>query len=89
MYELDEKKYLVLLFLLPILVVLFIYNQYWKRKKQREFGDLEMVKKLSPEKSIFKPILKFTTLFSKNNFVEDIISSRRPPSRWWSIKTKS
>jgi Ca-activated chloride channel family protein len=61
MYELDEKKYLVLLFLLPILVVLFVYNQYWKRKKQREFGDLEMVKKLTPEKSIFKPILKFTT----------------------------
>lgn len=58
--ELDEKKYLYLLFLIPILVLLFLYNQYWKRKKQREFGDLDMVKKLSPEKSIFKPILKFS-----------------------------
>ncbi|MES2545249.1 MAG: VWA domain-containing protein [Bacteroidota bacterium] len=58
--ELDEKKYLYLLFLIPILVLLFLYNQYWKRKKQREFGDLEMVKKLSPEKSVFKPILKFS-----------------------------
>lgn len=56
--ELDESKYLYLLFLLPILLVLFLYNQYWKRKKQREFGDLDMVKKLSPEKSVFKPILK-------------------------------
>jgi len=27
-------------------------------KKQREFGDLELIKKLSPEKSIFKPVLK-------------------------------
>jgi Ca-activated chloride channel family protein len=60
--ELDEKKYLYLLFLIPILVLLFLYNQYWKRKKQREFGDLDMVKKLSPEKSIFKPILKFTVM---------------------------
>jgi len=56
--ELDESKYLYLLFLLPILLLLFLYNQYWKRKKQREFGDLDMVKKLSPEKSVFKPILK-------------------------------
>lgn len=62
MYELDEKKYLYLLFLVPILVLLFLYNQYWKRKKQREFGDLELVKKLSPEKSSFKHILKFSVL---------------------------
>ena len=62
MYELDEKIYLYLLFIIPLLVVLFLYNQYWKRKKQREFGDVELVKKLSPEKSIFKPILKFTVV---------------------------
>jgi len=58
MYELEEKGYLYLLFVIPILVLLFLYVQYWKRKKQREFGDLELIKKLSPEKSIFKPILK-------------------------------
>ncbi len=56
--ELDESKYLYLLFIVPIVVVLFLYNQYWKRKKQREFGDLALVKKLSPESSIFKPFLK-------------------------------
>ena len=60
--ELDESKYLYLLFLLPILLLLFLYNQYWKRKKQREFGDLDMVKKLSPEKSVFKPILKLIVM---------------------------
>ena len=59
MYELDESKYLYLLFLLPILVAIFLYVEFWKRKKQREFGDLELVKKLSPEKSNFKPALKF------------------------------
>ncbi len=60
--ELDEKKYLYLLLIIPILVVLFLYNLYWKRKKQREFGDIEMVKKLSPEKSTFKSILKLVVL---------------------------
>lgn len=62
MYELEEKSYLYLLFVIPILVVLFLYIQYWKRKKQREFGDLELLKKLSPERSFFKPILKLTIL---------------------------
>ena len=60
--ELDESKYLYLLFIVPIMVLLFLYNQYWKRKKQREFGDLDLVKKLSPEKSVFKPILKLVVL---------------------------
>ena len=60
--ELDEKKYLYLLLILPILVVIFLYNLYWKRKKQREFGDIELVKQLTPEKSIFKSVLKFVIL---------------------------
>ncbi len=60
--ELDESKYLYLLFIIPILVLLFLYNQYWKRKKQHEFGDLDLVKKLSPEKSVFKPILKLVVI---------------------------
>jgi Ca-activated chloride channel homolog len=60
--ELDEKKYLYLLFILPIVVLVFLFNLYWKRKKQREFGDLEMVKKLSPESSVFKPVLKLVLL---------------------------
>lgn len=60
--ELDEKKYLFLLILLPLIVLVFLANLYWKRKKQREFGDFEMVKKLSPESSLFKPVLKLIVL---------------------------
>ncbi len=60
--ELDEKKYLYLLVILPLVVLVFMANLYWKRKKQREFGDLEMVKKLSPDASIFKPVAKLVLL---------------------------
>jgi Ca-activated chloride channel family protein len=62
MYELEEKDYLYLLLLLPILVGMFLYVYSWKQKKQREFGDLELLKKLSPERSNFKSILKITFL---------------------------
>lgn len=62
MYELDESKYLYLLGIIPVLVLLFLLNLYWQRKKQREFGDLDLVKKLTPERSVFKPALKLVIL---------------------------
>lgn len=58
MYELEEKWYLYFLAVIPAMTLLFLYIQFWKRKKQREFGDLDLIKKLSPEKSAFKPVLK-------------------------------
>lgn len=58
MYELDEPRYLYLLAAIPLLAVLFLFNLWWKRRKQREFGNPELVKKLSTESSVFKPALK-------------------------------
>lgn len=55
MYELENPKYLYLLLLIPLLVVVFLLQLYWKRKKQREFGDLELVKQLTPTKSVLSP----------------------------------
>ncbi|MFD2908476.1 VWA domain-containing protein [Flavobacterium ardleyense] len=62
MFELENPKYFYLLALIPILVVLFLFNLVWKRKKQSQFSDLELFKKLSPEKSTFKPVLKIAVL---------------------------
>jgi Ca-activated chloride channel homolog len=62
MYELDESKYLYLLALLPVLALLFLWVQLWKRRTQKVFGDAVLLKKLSPEKSRFKPALKFGLL---------------------------
>ena len=69
MYELEEKGYLYLLFIIPILVVLFLYVQFWKRKKQKEFGDLDLIQKMSPEKSTFKPILKMVLFLLGLTFI--------------------
>ena len=64
MYELEEKWYLYFLCVIPAMTLLFLYIQFWKRKKQREFGDLDLIKKLSPEKSAFKPALKLVVILS-------------------------
>lgn len=58
MWEFDEPKYFYLLAILPVLLVLFLVNLYWQKKKQQEFADYELLKHLSPEKSTFKPVLK-------------------------------
>jgi Ca-activated chloride channel family protein len=51
--ELDEIKYLYLLY--TTIGGVYFFSIYWKVKKQREFGDLELIKKLSPDRSVFKP----------------------------------
>jgi len=62
MYELDDSKYLYLLAIIPLLVLIFLYNLYWKRKKQKQFGNLVLVRRLSPERSVFKSSLKFIVI---------------------------
>ena len=69
MYELEEKSYLYFLIVIPALALLFLYVQFWKRKKQKEFGDLELIKKLSPEKSVFKPVLKIVVVLLALTFL--------------------
>ncbi|MFW2376861.1 VWA domain-containing protein [Cellulophaga baltica] len=58
MIQLEEKIYFYLLFTIPVLVVVFVLLQFWKRKAQKRFGDLTLLKRLTPSKSIFKSTLK-------------------------------
>ncbi len=62
MFELEEKSYFYVLIIIPVLALLFLYTQIWKKKKQKEFGDVELLHQLSPEKSVFKPTLKITVI---------------------------
>ena len=58
MIQLEEKIYFYFLFIIPVLVVLFVLQQIWKRRTQKKFGDLNLLKRLTPTKSIFKSTLK-------------------------------
>lgn len=58
MYQLEEPKYFYFFISIAILIVMYLMVSLWKRKKQREFADLDLLNKLSPEKSKFKPGLK-------------------------------
>ena len=58
MIQLDEKSYLYLLSILPVMVVLFVFLQIWKKRTQRKFADLSLLKRLTPDRSNFKSALK-------------------------------
>lgn len=62
MYQIEENIYFYLLLLIPILVIGFIYVSWWKRKVRKQFADSELLEKLTPEKSTFKPIIKLIFL---------------------------
>ena len=58
MVQLDEKTYFYLLSVIPVMVVLFVAVQIWKKRMQRRFADLAILKRLTPDKSQFKSTLK-------------------------------
>ncbi|MCK5638604.1 MAG: VWA domain-containing protein [Flavobacteriaceae bacterium] len=62
MYQIEEPKYFYLFIFIAVLIVMYLAVAIWKRKKQREFADLALLNKLSPEKSKFKPVLKIIML---------------------------
>ena len=62
MIQLDEKIYFYLLFIIPIMIVLFLLLQIWKKTTQRRFADPSLLRRLTPNRSAFKSTLKLLVL---------------------------
>ncbi|TBN02438.1 VWA domain-containing protein [Hyunsoonleella flava] len=62
MYQLDEKIWFWTLGIIPVIVLFFLVLQFWKYRTQKKFADKELLKKLSPDKSVFKSVLKIALL---------------------------
>jgi Ca-activated chloride channel family protein len=69
MIQLDEKVYLYLLGVIPVLLVLFLLHQLWKRRVQRRFADPKLLKELAPDRSMFKPQIKLILLLMALTFL--------------------
>ena len=62
MYQLEEQIWFWLLLIIPIILVLFFVLQIWKRKAQNKFADKHLLNRLSPNRSLFKSLLKIVML---------------------------
>ncbi|MFG6685147.1 VWA domain-containing protein [Mariniflexile sp. HNIBRBA6329] len=62
MYQLDEKIWFWALGVIPVIILFFLVLQFWKHRAQRKFADKTLLKKLSPNTSLFKSVLKLVVL---------------------------
>lgn len=62
MYQLDEKIWFWVLGVIPIMFLFFLILEIWKHKLQNKFADKQLLKRLSPNSSLFKSILKLVVL---------------------------
>ncbi len=69
MYQIEEPKYFYLFIAVAILLLLYLLNWFWKVKKQREFADVTLLNELSPQKSVFKPVLKMIFVLLSLSFL--------------------
>lgn len=60
--QLEEKIWFWGLMVIPLIVLIFLLLQWWKRRAQRKFASKPLFKRLSPNTSIFKSILKIVVL---------------------------
>ena len=60
--QLEEKIWFWTLLVIPVILLLFLILQLWKYKTQQRFANKTLLKKLSPNRSLFKSVLKILVL---------------------------
>ena len=61
-FQLEDKAWFWLLLVIPVIILLFTILQIWKYRAQRRFASSKLLKRLSPNQSLFKSILKLVML---------------------------
>ncbi|MET6989386.1 VWA domain-containing protein [Sediminicola arcticus] len=69
MVQLDEKIYFYLFLIIPVMIVIFVALQIWKKRTQRKFADLTLLKRITPNSSNFKSTLKLIILLFGLSFL--------------------
>ncbi|SDQ11285.1 VWA domain-containing protein [Flagellimonas zhangzhouensis] len=64
MIQFDEKLYFYLLAIIPVMVLAFFFLQIWKKRTQKRFADLNLLKRLAPNRSSFKSTVKLGFLLA-------------------------
>ena len=62
MVQLDEKIYFYLLIIIPVIVVLFLLVLVWKKSTRKKFANTELLKRLTPNRSSNKGVIKLIVL---------------------------
>ena len=76
MYEIEEPQYFIYLLIVPVLFSLFLLISFWKKRTQKRFAKIELLNKLTPQRSLFKSYLKMIVFLVGLSFL--IVSLTNP-----------
>lgn len=62
MYQLEEKIWFWGFMVIPLIILIFLLLQWWKRRMQHRFASKQLLRRLSPNTSLFKSIFKIVVL---------------------------
>ncbi|MBT8257202.1 MAG: VWA domain-containing protein [Bacteroidia bacterium] len=62
MYQLEEQIWFWTLLVIPVVLILFGLTYLWRVRAQNRFADRRLLNKLSPNRSLFKSILKIAVI---------------------------
>jgi Ca-activated chloride channel family protein len=62
LFRFANPEYLYLLLLLPVIVILFVFNEFRKRRLLKRLGNATLVGRLLPEMSRVRPLIKYLFL---------------------------
>lgn len=59
MFRFDHIEFFYAFAVIPLLILLYIWNRQWRKKALKQFGEVEVVKRIIPMASSGKPLLRF------------------------------
>ncbi|PNQ74900.1 BatB protein [Hanstruepera neustonica] len=62
MYQLEEKIWFWILAAIPVIWLFYTILHIWKKRVQNKFADKSLLKRLSPNQSVFKTVLKLVVV---------------------------
>ena len=71
-----SPEYLYLLILLPLLLAVYIYSNYRRNRNLRLYGDVQLLKSLMPDVSVYRPSIKFWLSFAALGLI--VVALARP-----------
>ena len=86
MFRFGEPLYLYLLIVVPILAAFYFYSNYRRRKRLKEYGDMELLKQLMPEVSKYRPDVKFWLMLAAMVMVIFMLAQRQFGSKMETVK---
>ena len=86
MLQFDKPEYFYLLALLVPMALAFVANRVWMRRKQREFGDLALVRRLAPDRSQAKPVIKLVLFLTALAFLVTALANPKIGTKTETVK---